>query len=262
MELPFLRFIVGNEGTDALNKAINSIPPIGSVVVPRAIVAWLSIISKVGFEGSIPGVPQSFLGLSKTENNSLTGAMTIGDQLYTFEGADLLHVAASLGVALGIDLEPVSDNLKNKDLTKLGKSIDLLVKSEFIKQAKLSKSNDESAAPAPAHEQKEAKEQSVPLTPVKQPGINLKSGHTGPVQKPNLAVGQGQKAIKILKTEATKLCSDCGNSLFKDEKFKGCTCLSGLAKNSKTEITPDGYLVTFKSIDEDELLTLIQIIKD
>ena len=261
MPLPFLRYIVGNEGAAALDKACISIPPISSIVIPRAIVSWLSVVSKFGYEGTIPGVEQSFLGLNKTENNTLTGAMTIGDQLYTFEEADLLHVAASLGVALGIDIEPMSENLKNKDLTKLGKSIDLLVKSEFIKQAKLAKLNDESLAAAPPNEQREPKEQQKQLTPVKQPGINTKSSK-GPIQKPNLAVGQGQKAIKVMKTEAAKLCKECGQQLFKSEKFIGCLCLTELSKNVKTEKTADGYLLTFKSLDEDELLTLIQIIKD
>ncbi len=262
MSADFLRYIVGNEGSDALNKAIESIPVIGSVVIPRAIVAWLSVVSKVGFEGEIPGLEQSFLGLTKAEENTLTGAMTIGDQLYTFEKADLLHVAASLGVALGIDLEPVSNDLKNKDLTRLGRSIDLLVKSEFIKQAKFSKSADETTMAAPANPQKEPKLQSLPLSPVKQPGINIKSGNKGPIQKPNVALGQGQKSIKVMKGEALKFCSECGNQLFKSEKFTGCLCVSALSKNVKTEITPDGYLVHFKTITEDELVTLISILKD
>jgi hypothetical protein len=258
----FLDRIVGVVGRNALNKAIAAIPPIGSVVIPRAIVSWLSVISKVGFEGEIPGMEQSYLTLTKAEDEKLTGAMTIGGQMYTFEGADLLHVAASLGVALGIDLEPIDENLRNKDLTKLGKSIDLLVKSEFIKQAKLTKANDDSTAAAPPNEQREAKEQAIPLTPVKQPAVNAKSSNTGPTQKPNLALGQGQKAVKVTKAEAGKVCSECGSQLFKSEKFTGCMCLTGLSKNVKTESTPDGFLLTFKAISEDELLTLINIIKD
>ncbi len=263
MEIPFLRAIIGNEGTDALNKAIDTIPVIGSVVVPRAIVSWLSILSKVGFEGSIPGVKDSYFSLIKTESLSLTGALTINDQLHTFEEADLLHVAASLGVALGIDLEPVSDNLKNKDLTKLGKSIDLLVKSEFIKKAKaIKKASDESdAMPAPANEQDEPVKATKPLLPVKQPGINLKSSAKGPQQKENIALGQGQK-IKVTKSEAGKKCHECGSSLFKSEKFTGCLCLADLSKGVKTEQTPDGYCLTFRNLEEDELISLIQIIKD
>ncbi len=264
MELPFLREIIGNEGTDALNKAIDTIPVIGTVVVPRAIVSWLSILSKMGYEGAIPGVSNSYFSLIKSENQTLTGALTINSQLYTFEGADLLHVAASLGVALGIDLEPVDGNLKYKDLTKLGKSIDLLVKSEFIKKAKaLKKADDDDLGTqaAPANKQDEPLKQAKALLPTKQPSFNVKSSANGPQQKENIALGQGQK-IKVTKSESTKQCEECGGSLFKDEKFTGCVCLKELSKGVKTQATPDGYMLTFRNLEEDELIALIQIIKD
>ncbi len=267
MELPFLRQIIGNEGTDALNKAIDTVPAIGSVVLPRAIVSWLSILSKVGFEGSIPGVKESYFSLVKSENQTLTGALTINSQLYTFEQADLLHVAASLGVALGIDLEPVNENLKNRDLTKLGKSIDLLVKSEFIKQAKAVKKSvdDTNIQAAPSNPKDKPLEQTKPLLPVKQPAFNIKSSANGPQQKDNVALGQGQKfdkKVKITKAESHKKCNECGTALFKAEKFTGCLCLTELSKGVKTEPTPDGFMLTFKHLDEDELISLIQIIKD
>ncbi|SRR6266851_1535178 len=134
--MDFLTEILGPHGVEALNKAAEKMPALRSVIVPRAIIAWLSTMSNHGFQGSLPGT-ESYIALVKTENDDFTGAVTIGDKLYEFNNSNLLHVAASVGVALGIDSTPISEQLKKTDLIKLGKSIDSLVKSNIIKKARV-----------------------------------------------------------------------------------------------------------------------------
>lgn len=138
MDNSFLNEILGKDGASTLNKAVDRIPSLKSVVTPRAVVAWVSTVGNLGFDGELPGTPDSYFSLVKNEKNNYDGALTINNQLYTFEDADLLHISASVGVALGIDLDPIDERLKSKDLTKLGKSIDLLVKSQIIKKAQAS----------------------------------------------------------------------------------------------------------------------------
>jgi hypothetical protein len=135
----FLIEILGEDGSAALKKATTRMPILDSVVVPRAIVSWVSVVGGLGYDGNLPGHTGSYFSLIKNEKDGFDGALTIDSQLYTFENADLLHVAASVGVALGIESEPIDEQLKTKDLSKLGKSIDLLVKSQIVKQAKSQK---------------------------------------------------------------------------------------------------------------------------
>lgn len=51
----FLTEILGEDGANALEKAINKMPMLNSVITPRAVVSWVSTIGKLGFEGELPG---------------------------------------------------------------------------------------------------------------------------------------------------------------------------------------------------------------
>jgi hypothetical protein len=136
MKHEFLEAVLGTKGSQKLERVSSEHPMLESVIVPRTILSWVETVGKLGYEGRIPGQDGSYLSLAKNENNGFCGALTIGDDLYTFEDVDSLHVSASIGVALGLNIPPLDDGLKKRDLSQLGKSIDLLVKSTIVKAHK------------------------------------------------------------------------------------------------------------------------------
>ncbi len=241
MDNTFLKEILGDEGNAALKRVVDRAPIFKSIVVPRAIISWLSVMSKLGYEGELPGTPDSYISLDKSDSEQFTGALTIEDQMYEFENADLLHVAASVGVALGLDLEPIDEQLKTKDLSKLGKGIDLLVKSRIVKTAKS------------AHKPKiiedsfeEMEETIIPSEIVSSKGIS----------KP--------KYFKLSKSESDKACNECGMNQFESNKFTGCICLKSLSKAIKTARQDDGFILKFNmnELDEETVSTVISVFKD
>lgn len=286
----FLQEILGKDGAGALNRAVERIPELKSVLLPRVIVSWLSIMGKVGYDGEIPG-SNSYVSLIKSEDNEFTGALTIDNQLYSFENQDMLHVAASLGVALGLDFEPVNENIKIKELNNLGKSIDLLVKTQVVKKIKelsydASKVGDftiqyggkfnptylvkhstgtvifenienlEKAELAAKWLIKKEKLQ----TPIRERGLivrdkNFKEEFEN--TKPTLT------KLTLTKNEAERVCVECDQSNFNKDKFVGCLCLKALAKSIDTEKVANGFVLTFKrpNLDDEEISAIIDIFK-
>lgn len=144
----FFGHILGEAGAKALNNTAEILRPI---VVPRTIMSWVIMMGDLGYDGPVPGTPDSYISLHKSESG-YRGAIKVEDELITFENAALAHVSATLGVSLGVELPEIDDKLKTKDLGALGKSIDLLVKSEFVRKVqekKLDKSNNDHKGATP-----------------------------------------------------------------------------------------------------------------
>lgn len=245
-EKEFLTFMLGHDGAGALNRAVERIPVLKSMFLPRVILSWLSTMGRVGYEGPIAHIPDSYVSLIKTENNDFTGAMTINDRLYSFENQNMLHVAASLGVALGLEIQPLDEKVKIKDLSNLGKSIDLLVKNEVIKKMKEVKKEQDSFRLVQTVEKAKSVLVKSELQKIKRS-----------IKKPEIS------KIIITKSESRRLCSECGQSNFDNEQFVACLCLKGLAKSINTEVIEKGYLLSFKNnLDEDEVSTIVEILKN
>lgn len=128
MSAKFLISVLGSDGASALLKAAERRPILECVLVPRTIIAWIGSAVRVNYEGEIPGVENSYISLTKGEHpDRFKGAIAVGDVVHTFEHADILHVAAAMGIVLGVNGQKIDPLLKGQDLSKLGKSIDLLV---------------------------------------------------------------------------------------------------------------------------------------
>jgi hypothetical protein len=252
MENSFLLEIIGESGCKALNGAAERFPLLKSILLPRAIVAWISTVGKLGFEGPIPSLEGSYLSLTKDEDNTYTGAMTIKDELYTFNKADILHVSASVGVALNLEVEPIDDRLKKKDLTQLGSGIDLLVKSNIIKKNKKSESEEES---------KDAGKGKMggTLQPLKpESPVKPQMGQEPP--KANMA--SPKPSLKVSKSESQRSCSLCGEGFFKNDSFVGCRCLSALGSFVKTELQKGDFLLKFdRKLDKESIDAIISALK-
>jgi GNAT superfamily N-acetyltransferase len=126
----FLNHVLGLDGAKALVKAVERSGVAEPILLPRTIVAWLNY-TETSFDGEIPGVDNSYLCFKKSEEK-YTGSIAIDDYLYDFNDASIYHLASAMAVALGIDTERSHPNLRDLDLVKLGRSIDLLCKSHCL----------------------------------------------------------------------------------------------------------------------------------
>lgn len=120
----FLTATVGLDGYQALSKAAERLQELESVFVPRAIIAWLDCATRLGFEGQVPG----------TQARLAKGAVDIDGQLYELGAAqsqERLRAGSALIMAL-LDDVSIPSELDPKQVARLGKSIDTLVKARFI----------------------------------------------------------------------------------------------------------------------------------
>lgn len=256
----FLSEVLGEIGY----KAILKTPPIlAPVVIPRSIIGWVQLSAEKGYEGQIPGVDNSYISLQKKEDG-LHGAITVSDGLVVFEKASSFHVAATLSTSLEINLPEISDNLKKKDLSELGRAIDLMLKTQVVnlhKKAVVGRPGpqDPPTAPKAPHGATKASNAPVPMT-------NLTVGQGQQDQAKQLVDQQGQgesSKLKLTEAESHKECPVCKKKHFKDKKFEGCECLKELSKHVKTEKTPDGYFLVFDRVLNSETLeALVTLLKD
>jgi GNAT superfamily N-acetyltransferase len=132
-KLQFLRAVLGVEGAQALIKATERGPALESAIIPRTIMAWLGVASRSDFDDEIPGVPTAHLKFVKSENG-YSGSIDIEADTYKFDSASVNHLGACVAVALGADCE-LDSEIRDLDIKRLGKSIDLLTKAQVVKDA-------------------------------------------------------------------------------------------------------------------------------
>lgn len=127
----FLDAVLGPEGASALRKAAVREPTLDAVLVPRALLGWLSLAARSGgYEGSLPGIDEAQLRLQKSEDG-FDGSIVYGEHDLAFSQAGLLKVASTVTVALGLD-QGTAHSLLAKDMSNLGKAVDLLVKAKVV----------------------------------------------------------------------------------------------------------------------------------
>ncbi len=124
----FLVEILGPDGASALEKATARSQELGNALLPRSILAWINT-SPEQFQGELPGtaLPAGFI---KSEAG-YSGYVGVGSDIYRFANASLFHVTASVAVALGAQGEGIAA-ARGIHLEQLGKSIDLLAKSQRL----------------------------------------------------------------------------------------------------------------------------------
>lgn len=265
----FLKHVLGEDGYRAFEKANARVPTLGAVLAPRTIVGWLTTAIRVNYEGQIPGVDNSYISIEKSDRG-FTGAVTIEDQVHGFQDTDILHVASAVAVALGVQDIAIHPMLKNTDISKLGKSIDMLVKVRVIAEAQLNELSGESAS-----EESEEAEESIdkvelpgnaaapkaPKSPDKPQTPTAVAPSTNRTVKPPMA--KTTKEIVVKKSEADAECPECGLRQFRGDRFVGCMCFRSLAKNTNTSLTKEGdYFVRLGSDwDQETAMMLIEALK-
>ena len=127
----FMAAALGNDGAQALRKAAEREPALDQVLIPRAIVGWLSFTTEHEYEGQIPGVENSYVQFQKSDSG-FSGSITLNEGIYSFENASLYHLAASIAMALGVETGSLEAGVRDTVLVKLGKNIDTLAKAQIL----------------------------------------------------------------------------------------------------------------------------------
>lgn len=275
--LNFLTEVLGTEGARALQRTAQKEPSLGSVLIPRAALAWIH--GREGFEGRVPGVANSYLKFNKSEAG-YAGIVTLPDVNYEFAGATAEHVAAALAVAVGAGTSK-DRGVRDLTLMRLGKSIDVLVKAqaEVKKLTIVEESSEESEEspdmqkagterPGQTHRPTPQAGAIGPQAPIStQPGSGTKSSASAaasPGAKPK-GLPKPSKAGKmgVTKSEMYRPCPDCGSRHFNGTQFKGCMCVREFAKYVKSTAYGDGVVLEFMpSFDRNAMLILRKALKD
>ena len=185
----FLVAVLGVSGAEALLKASDRVEGLEHALLPRTILAWINTAPM--FDGEIPGIEDTHVAFSKSEEG-FSGEITIGDGLYKFENQTLFHIAATVAVAVGVDENRTSPDVRNIDMERLGKSIDMLAKARRA-------SEELSAA---AHERKYDEDKKCGK-PVGKYTCALAAGHKGSTHQsaPFASPDDSIKAKPIFKDE-------------------------------------------------------------
>lgn len=124
----FMLAVLGEGGSSALKKAVERQEALEAVLAPRVILGWSLAAAHWGYEGSLPGIPDSHISISKGE----PGTVIIKGDSFSLETSDPYRLAATISFCLNVppDVDPEIESL---DLNRLGKSIDVLVKSRLLR---------------------------------------------------------------------------------------------------------------------------------
>lgn len=252
----FLKHVLGEDGQRAFERANSRIPMLEGALGPRTILSWLTTSVRVNYEGEIPGLNNSYISLEKSDQG-FNGALTIGDDVHSFDNADILHVAAAVAVALGVEDAAINPLVKNTDISKLGKSIDLLVKARVIASAQIAKLVEESSS---AEESEVEKQEmpggaAVPKKPKEPEGPQAPQA-VAPSTNANAKPPMAKKELVVKKSDTEYECSECGMKQFRAGRFTGCMCVRALAKNVKTIDAGDSYRLQISGLNPDDLQAL------
>lgn len=253
--LQFLTEVLGSEGASALSKTEAKEPALANILIPRAALAWLA--KRETYEGTIPGVDNSYLKLNKSDSQ-YTGVVSLTDGVYSFESVTSEHVAAAISLSVGMQPSEAlpSDGL----LVRLGKSIDFLAQAQVLAKALPKTLAGGHVAPGAANPAMAPIKQDAPTPPGQQPTPKTPAARSVVPKLPKKPKLPGTKskspdqalaspklpkmqALKVEKSELSRECDDCGRPMFKNGRFSGCMCLSDMAKSVKTVVYSDGVVL-------------------
>ena len=239
----FFKAILGEHGASMMESLSKASEELHSYLEPRIIVSWLRQ-SDYGDISLHPDCPIQKLNKS---GYGYSGIANIDSFDYTFSNSSEEHIAAIVSVALGKSVNVVE--VKDIDLAKLAKTIDLLIKAQIKSSQFIHTKPADNIQP----------EQRI-QPDTDQPSLDEAEGKSKKLTIPKVT----KKPLKITKSESRKSCEVCGLQMFKNDVFVGCTCFNTLAKNTKTTIiNKDTLMLSFDpEWDDDAVLALIGALKN
>ena len=223
----FLKAVLGNDGAQAMRRAVAKDPRLEYYLIPRTLLGWA--IAKNQFEGTLPGL-DVYVNFKKHEQGYSGGISHSDGSVTPFNANDEYGLVANLAASMGVEAGVFKGT--DKMLVSLGKSVDALLKARNALRA-LEKGAVELPGTTAKPLKPEGPEEA--MAPIKQPKMAAKP------KLPKLPV------LKVEVKELSKACATCGGGLFKSQKFTGCLCWRDLAKHAVTTVYSDGVVVEFGS---------------
>ncbi len=271
--LAFLQSVLGLDGAAALSKASERSPELEAALLPRTVLAWLR--SEEEFGGKLPGVG-NFVSFEKGEAG-YDGRVQIGDEMHLFEGASIFHVVASVAVAIDSDHGATPSALRDLDIERLGKSIDILARQKMIGRelAKSAETKEDDELTDEQYETKHGKKRlekskvgpgpaAGPIAPAAPaaPTATQKAPTTAAMKSPAKPVGLPKApkvaSMSLTRSEANKTCPMCAGAHFRGTDFVGCVCIRELSKSIVATETAEGYDLKVTGLGRDELFTVFE----
>lgn len=235
----FLEAVLGAAGATALQPLLKS-DAVAAYLVPRAAAAWLQALP-VG-RASAPG-GGCRVALCKSATGLFDGVADVNGTEYAFTAAAPAHVAAVVSLAVGAP--PGRPDLRDVDLARLGKTVDLLAKAQQARRG----GPQTGAAARPVEPTAPEAPEPIQKQPAGKPKLPK-------VPKPK----QPPKPLRLSVSESLRACGVCRGRQFKGADFTGCFCLRDLAKSVKVEVLDwgAGFELRFGSgWDGDAVVTLL-----
>ena len=243
----FLIEVLGADAARALAKAASRSEHLAQMIVPRTILAMLDAIP--AFTGTVPGFDDCSFTYAKSEKG-FTGNVTVGEDFYKFENANIFHVAGALATAMSLDTLMFTTG-RNSELQRLGKSIDLMAKThlvvERIERIELhgddeDKDEDEDEDDLEKKAMGEgAGKNAGPVAPAAPVAPTANASPASTEQKLPKAPASAQlpkppkpvtsSTVKLTRSELSRPCPVCAGRQVNDGKFTGCMCFRALAKS-------------------------------
>lgn len=243
-------------------------PHLGPALLPRVILSWVRVAGRGTYTGEIPGIIGSNLSFCKSEAG-FSGSIGINDQNYTFRDVGTSHLAASIAVSLGVD-QAIGD-IRDMDLARLGKSVDLLVKANAVRQMRGEAGgkpiHGQTAKPIkpdpqiePALTQEAAPTEEKPELPAGTVSAAKPATPIRPIKSPRVGLpGVPRRSLKVTKSQAATLCELCEIPQFMGAEFVGCQCFRPLAKSVTVTETDGGYNIRLAADwDRESVLSLME----
>ncbi len=280
LQTSFLTAILGKDGLAALNKAIVRQPDLAEVLVPRTILSFVGNVQDLAYKGPIPGMAASVIALTKSGG-------VINGTSYTGLDANRYTMAAHLAILLGVTSDSkLAKNTRDIDLTRLGKAIDVLVKSRMVRKAKHTldcTTHQDVACNCGAMEKAD-----LPGNAAKPNGQDGPQGATAPIKAPSMGNAKASKKVlkptkkpvetketvpglkavptvkipemKVGKSEAsTNRCKVCDQTQAQNGRLTGCICLMALMKSATVTAQGDVFNITFGADwDQDAVEVLLE----
>lgn len=119
----FLEAVLGPNGAAAINRATARCAGLGALVVPRTALAWVAAAAPNGYAGLVPGT-QVAVELRKSEAgvDGVIGGRPV---------SSLFEAAAVVAVVVGAEVVPAE--LRMTDISRLGRSVDGMVRARLVK---------------------------------------------------------------------------------------------------------------------------------
>jgi hypothetical protein len=123
LEYKFLVATLGKDGALAIKKAITVVPEISNIIFPRTMIAWVNGAIEAKYSGAVPELDDVSINASLPDRVEL---LVKGQKISVSRVEAMARLTQMFSGDIVVDFQN-----KPKTILDLGKTIDLLIKSNF-----------------------------------------------------------------------------------------------------------------------------------